>query len=189
MRKKYIPTLAGAVVAVSLVIALLFVPVTYQLTIGSVVTIKSPVLSSISDEQIEAIKNLDSVINTNLAEDCIYVAFEDMKGKRAEADISEFLNQNHLLEDYTISSRDIVGEFGGNALAAITGGNITVNARGLSDTETESLIMGQLSMAGYPVEMVKVRSNDDGTASFEFVFGEMEYQTGESDSLQIDITY
>jgi len=196
MTKRYFAPIASTTFIVALVIAMLFIPVTYKIHVGSLVTIEwtpngKDVTNVLSDFQ-----SLDNAVNVNYQStpdlQKVFVAFEGIKSSKATKLVRDLLDNQSDIDGFEISSSNIIKEVGGNALAAITGGRIVINAKGLTDDEIETVLLEQLSVAGYNVNSVSVQTDADGVKHMEFSFevdSETTSEQGAEEETTIEINY
>ncbi len=167
MRKSATTLIPIGVVAV-IFAALLLIPATYTMTVGSVVDINiadadHSLLSELEgiSESIPAIEHAmakmspDGLILTFVGSETNQKSF----AKLVETALEPYLEG----QDYTVSSKAVTVERGGNALAAITGGVIRINTEGLSDEQIEAAIAESIMGMGMEPTNIDVQTSADGT--------------------------
>jgi hypothetical protein len=155
----------GAVVVI--VAALLLIPATYTVTVGSVVEL------SVNSSDMDLMKQVQQVTMDApgleraaimMSPNGLAVRFAmDETSQSAAKETVENLYAGILSDyDYSITSEPVKVERGGNALAALTGGTVSINTTGMSDGEIESAIASALMGRGASAVDVDVTTSEDG---------------------------
>ncbi|MDP8206396.1 MAG: hypothetical protein P9L92_07030 [Candidatus Electryonea clarkiae] len=151
-----------------IILALILIPVTFTMNVGSTVSVKIPVNTDVSHmDIIKATDGLEGITNSNIRMTpdgmTLDFAFRPTKSRKAENLVREALagviNDPSGIE---FNSENMKVEVGGNALAAITGGRISINTQGLSDEQIESAIIAAFASRGMDVTDVDVETTNDG---------------------------
>ncbi len=163
MNKTWIPV---AVVAVVLA-ALLLIPATYTVTVGSIVEIKVPSMDqSVAMNLAQATRDLPGVQSANMM-----MTPDGLTLRFASSETNQSAIKHTILDaakpmlagmDYDVSTEAVTVERGGNALAAITGGTIRLNVAGMSDDEIEAAIASAIVGQGMTPTMVDVQTSANG---------------------------
>ncbi len=170
--------LVTGVVAV-LFIALLLIPATYSMRVGSLVkaefaidddALLQPVNEAVEGftDELEAIMDvvsgIDGITNRNLSIDNgraeLSLAFRDRPAGEVEREVYEALSRR-LGDDseLSVSSEDIEKLMGGNALAAVTGGRIRIGVEDMTDEEIEAVVANALESSGVQVKSIEVNTD------------------------------
>jgi len=155
-------------VAALILAALLFVPVSYEVEVGSVVTASWKSTATDPNRIAERLEGLDGLFSQNVRLNGEHVSaqllFRGMGADEAERRVRELLagKLDPASGPAELSSRRIMKKVGGNALAAITGGTIRVNAAGLSDREIEEAIVAEFATHGVRHSEAQVVTDTDG---------------------------
>lgn len=169
MNKRVVRSVTGLSAVLALVLGLLFIPVSYTIPIGTIVTVSMPYSGNLPEKSIlkatgdiEGVAN--SMINANNGELTLTFAFNSTNGKKSENKVKNALSGvEELPADRTYTSRLITRKVGGNALAAITGGRILINTNGMNDAEIEAAIVSAFQAQGATVGRVMVQTSPDGS--------------------------
>ncbi len=168
MKKRVTRVSWGAGGTVFLMIALLMIPITYEVTVGCVVSLNGVSLNESYAQvyenltSLEQLRNHDVTIINSLAN--FQLVFKKMSRRKATELITEILTESHVsLTGLEISSENLVVEVGGNALAYATNGVISINISDLDDTEIETAIVSQLTAAGYTNSSAHITTEDGVT--------------------------
>ncbi|MCB2210646.1 hypothetical protein KQI52_00875 [bacterium] len=164
MNKTWIPV---AVVAV-IFAALLLIPATYTVTVGSIVEISIPSSdASLAQTIADATSDLPGVQSANMmmTPDGLTLRFASSETNQSAVKHTILDATESMLAgmDYDVSTEAVTVERGGNALAAITGGTIRINVDGMSDNEIEAAIASAIVGQGMTPTMVDVQTSADGT--------------------------
>ncbi len=172
--KTLISTAVGFGVVAAIFLALVFIPATYTVTLGSIVTVQLPTLEIPQDEILSATAGIEGVTSSTISmtNDQLQLnfAFNGVEKKEAEKRIRTAMTD--LVSDVnslTMTSDNVTVEAGGNALAALTGGHITINARGMNDEEIEAAIVAELQahLGAGGSYYVDVNSNESGEMTIQ----------------------
>lgn len=131
------------------IFAMILIPASYTVEVGSIVTISVPTAANLDKAELiqymNALENTSQVnFNESPEELQLMMAFKETKSKAAEQAVRKtFAPLMKTTPDMTINSQGVYKKVGGNALAAITGGIVHVNASGLSDAEIEAAIVAE----------------------------------------------
>ncbi|MFC2150777.1 hypothetical protein ACFLQV_04675 [Calditrichota bacterium] len=160
--------ISGVVAAIFL--AMLFIPVSYSVTIGSMATALFPFTN---DEDIMAVmdatQDIPNVINANFTIDNgeakLTLISNGRNSKQLTRDLKEGLAGLISADQLSVTGEDVKQLRGGNALAAVTGGRIVLGglyADDMSDEQIEAEIMSQLSSQGLIPRQVTVQTDRSG---------------------------
>lgn len=154
---------AGAVVVIFA--AMLLIPVTYEVEVGSLVTVRYNT-QDITPAFLDGITDkMEGLMNYSLAmqgeETVVNFGFQDIPRDEASERVNEYLAEAGILAGtYQLASEPVTVEVGGNAFAAVTGVTI-VGSNDMTDEEIEALIAQRLAEAGAVVGGVQVTRNGD----------------------------
>ncbi len=176
-RTRIMKTLTSTAIGVGAVavifLALVFIPATYDVKLGSIVTVTLP-SAEIPNEQVFGLVSAmqgvtSSTINNNNGVLTLDFAFNGVKKQEAEMRVREALSERFNPDELTFTSDDVTVQAGGNALAALTGGRITIYADGMTDEEIEAAIAEQLQahLGSGGTYFVDVDSNEDGEMTIQ----------------------
>ena len=173
----------GATAVVAILIALLAIPISFDVKVGSVITVENIPLTAGYTEFQKEVPSLDGLINSSLSRNTetatLQLAFTRSGAGAAPERIRNLLDRFDLSGDRLVfSSRDIMKKVGGNALAAITGGYIHLNVTDMRDAEIESALLAELAAAGLEGGEVQIETDTDGIKHIEMSF---EAPVGEGD--------
>ncbi len=172
MSSKMIRSALAAGAFAIVVIGMLVIPVSYDLEIGSMVTVEFPVTELMTIDFANLMDSMENLVNQNLntsgSEATLALAFRDVSADDAEALVREFLGSS--ANEFELTAEPIIERVGGNALAAITGGNIIVGESGMSDEEVEALIASHFFSMGAVVRRVDVNTDNSGQTTIDLEF-------------------
>jgi len=151
--------LAGGLLA-AVVAALILVPATYSVNVGSLATVAFDARSELKPMDVVAalsIPNTQKMMTVEQEFATITIAARGAKASQLRQAIDESLKPIAArLEGLRVSVEPISETRGGNALAAVTGGRIEIGVDGLTDAEIEDRIAAALSAHGMSVRRVQV---------------------------------
>ena len=152
-------------IVVALFIALLLIPASYSVDVGSVVKAQFNITDEAAIKPVmDAVASLDGVCNrsmsvkNDLAE--FTLVFKDIKAYQAEREVKDRLSK--VLDDNAnlqITAEPITKLLGGNALAAVTGGKIRIAVENLPDDQIEAIIASELAAKGLMVRTIDVQTD------------------------------
>jgi len=155
----------GTGIAAVVMIIMLVVPITYEVTVGSMVSLAGlPVDESFDTicAELASLTNLQEhhvTITKDTAD--FQLAFRKLSGPKAASQVKEILARHTANPaQLELLTENIVKEVGGNALAFATGGVISVNITGLDDDEVAAAIVARLEEAGYENSSAEVTTED-----------------------------
>ncbi|MCF7809483.1 hypothetical protein K9N50_00695 [bacterium] len=152
-------------VVVALFIAMLLIPASYSVNVGSIVKAEFDMNEASLLSVMDSMDKIEGVTNQNLSVDngkaVLNLAFRDRSASKAEGEVKSALiaaisDDSHL----SVSSEDIKKQMGGNALAAVTGGAIRIGVEDMSDSEIEALIVNAVNASGAQVRNVDVSTTE-----------------------------
>jgi len=161
-------TAIGIGAAAIIVVAMLLIPVTYDMPVGSLVTVQLPLTENFLNENMEKISlDMDNLQNTfvKIAGDKMLInyTFRDVSPEKAEMNIRTALDKTVPGMDIeSIKSEVITTKIGGNALAAIATRYFNIDITGLSDGRGEAAIHTALAAEGITAENVSVQTEMEG---------------------------
>lgn len=184
-------TAVAAGLCAAIVVALIFVPVSYDLKVGTLVRVEIPATDASFQVLASGLPHMDGLVTSSSerVEDNIVLrlGFWGKSPEEARA------IANTVLADFPgmpgglrISAREIVKTIGGNVLAWASGGRIVVNGEGMPEEELEAAIVQALIDNGASMADVNVEIADDGVSRIDITVGEMEGDIP-GDSLTIEI--
>jgi hypothetical protein len=194
MRQKIRRVSFGTVAAAALLLILLVVPFSYTINLGSVVTIENIPLNENYSAFARELSAIPGLINHAVRRQgdtvSLQLGFNREASESAESKIRQLLADHELNHSaLALSSRNIVKTVGGNALAAITGGNIRINAAGMDDDELEAALMSELAAAGLSGSEVNIATDADGNKHIEFSFERPADLPDDQTEYRIEITF
>jgi hypothetical protein len=160
-------SVGGLLTVTVLFLALLLIPVTYNQQVGCLVSVAGSTEwlegtdFSALDRELPELMN----INTTIADDefTMDLAFRDLEAPEALVQLQAALAEMEAdMIALKFSSEDVYVEVGGNALAAITQGTISIGAAGLTDNEIERAIVDALAAHGIPGSSAVVTTTQEG---------------------------
>jgi hypothetical protein len=166
--RKTASTLIPIGVVVVIFAALLLIPATYTVTVGSIVEINIP---SADREVVMALSEV-AQDNPDIERANMMMSPEGMTLTFASSETNPSSFEKTVLSavkpylgdlDFAISAKPVKVERGGNALAALTGGTIRVNTAGMTDSQIEAAIAEALMGNGASAVDVDVTTSPDGT--------------------------
>jgi hypothetical protein len=181
----------AAGLCVLILVGLLFVPVSYDLRVGSIVSAEIPATGENLAMLSSGLPNMEGLVTSNAehVDDHVVLrlGFWGKSAEEARAIASEALAGLAKGPDgYRIAAEEIVERIGGNVLAWASGGRIVVNGEGMSEEELEEAIVEALLSSGASSADVNVELFDDGVSRIDIMVGEMEGDLP-ADSLTIEI--
>lgn len=182
--------LAGGLCVVILV-GLLFIPVSYDLRVGSVVRAEMPATQGNLALLARGLPGMEGLVSTNVerVEDGIVLRLgfwgksPDEAAALANAALEDFPKGPN---GYIITAEEVVERIGGNVIAWASGGRIVVNGEGMTEEELEEAIVQALLDNGASRADVNVELMGDGVSRIDIMVGEMEGDIP-GDSLTIEI--
>ncbi|MFQ5599864.1 MAG: hypothetical protein ACE5G2_04835 [Candidatus Krumholzibacteriia bacterium] len=177
MNRRIATTTMALGVPALILIGLVLVPISYEVRVGSLVRAEWPAASGDLLAIANDISRLENLANRNIVVQdgtvVLEAAFRKVGERDAEGRLREALGR-HLDSGSAvrIETEEIVRKVGGNALAAMTGGTITVNAEGLSDAEVEAAIAAELANWGARASEVRVQTSADGQRTIDITIDE-----------------
>ncbi|MDP8229326.1 MAG: hypothetical protein P9M15_07735 [Candidatus Electryoneaceae bacterium] len=158
----------GSGVVVALIIAMVLIPATYSVNVGSIVkaqfamndeTVLMPIMEA--TQSIPDVVNRQLQVNNGIAE--LTLAFQDRSADEVEGELRDALVALvNDPEELVISSENITKYMGGNALAAVTGGRVLIGCDQMSEDEIKERIMSELTARGVNVRDVSISKKIDG---------------------------
>ncbi len=151
-----------------LVVALLLIPVTYDMPVGSLVTVQLPMTENFINDNMQNISiEMENLQNTfiKIADDKMFInyTFLDVSPDKAAENIRTALHKNIPdLDIESIKAEVLTTEIGGNALAAIATRYFNLDLTGMSDAEAEAAIHTALAAEGITAENVSVQTEMEG---------------------------
>ena len=182
--------IAAGLCAVILV-GLIFVPVSYDLHVGSLVRAEIPATEANLALLSAGLPHVEGLVYSNAEhEDGDVVVRLGFWGKTAgearalaEAALEDFKDGPG---GYRITAEDVVEHIGGNVIAWASGGRIIVNGEGMTEEELEQAIVDALIDNGAKSADVNVELIDDGVSRIDISVGEIEGRaTGDSVTIEI----
>jgi len=181
-------SLTGAVAVVA-VFLLLAIPVSYEVEVGNRLQVSWPtsqVDAQVVDTALAELNGMagrkigfrDGKAHATLV--MLSISSEEARNSVREL-LAGFLPTNIELE---IESTPIRRRVGGNALAALTNGHVTIIARGMSDEELEIAIIEELGIMGIRMAEAEVSSLPDGSKTISVQMQESPY-----DSITFEVTF
>jgi hypothetical protein len=182
--------LAAGLCAVILA-GLVFVPVSYDLRVGTLVRAEIPATQANIAILANGLPHMEGLVTSNAehVEDGIVLRLgfwgksADEAKAIADAALADFPRGP---EGVRVSAIDIVETIGGNVLAWASGGRVVVNGEGMTEEELEQAIVQALIDNGASRADVNVEMVDDGISRIDITVGEMEGAMV-GDSLTIEI--
>lgn len=166
---------AGLFLPILFILMMVLIPVSYEVTVGGITLVRGTLPPQHSGSDVLALKPLPEEFNRNVS----------TEGQKAEITVAHTSRDSKEFESRLLESFEAIGlsgievstevvrkEVRGSALAAITGGSISVNVENLSEEEAEAEIMSALSERGYTAGNVEVtRDGEQMTISIEDLEG------------------
>ena len=184
-------TAVAAGLCVVILAGLLFVPVSYDLHVGSLVraeiTAAGGTLALLSDG-LPQLDGLAQVKAERVEDDIIlWLGFWGKDADEARASVDAMLaSLPNTAGGYRITAEEVVHRIGGNVLAWASGGRLIINGEGMSEEELEQAIVNALIANGAGEVDVDVQISEDGVSRIDIMLGEMEGDVS-GDSLTIEI--
>jgi len=202
MKRTYRRT--GAIVggAVLLLVALLVIPISHSVCVGSVVTAELPVptlaqgvdLEKRIDEISGALSRGEGVSLTKVGvKDSVLVAhvgFHELDAGEAGDRVQALLKElGCTMHEVNLATRNVVRSVGGNALASVASIFIRVKISGLSEEEISAAIEEELSEYGEFESVVEIRTEGDEQVVDITIEGECteEMEEGEEKTITIEL--
>jgi len=157
---------------VAAVVAMVLIPATYDLQVGSMVKAEFVLPEGLSPREVaEATSELSAGKKMLMVDNGkAYLTFASREKESAglAQKLQSILHAKYPnLTELSVSAEPIIEKHGGNALAAVTGGRIEIGCEGLSDAEIESAITSALSAQGLNVTEVKVSTTSPAEGMIE----------------------
>ena len=184
-------TTMAAGLCAAIVVGLVFVPVSYDLRVGSLVRAEIPATDANFQALANGLPHMEGLVTSNSERDeeniVLRLGFWGKSPEEARAIANAALADFPGGEDaYRISAKAIVKTIGGNVLAWASGGRIVVNGEGMSEEDLEAAIVQALIDNGASMADVNVEVTDDGVSRIDIMVGEMEGDVP-GDSITIEI--
>jgi hypothetical protein len=191
--------IAGGAVMAILFLAMLLVPASYDVTVGSTISLELAVddFKQVPwqdvHEALPGLMNLSTSMQADAA--TVHMLFRDTDRTEAKQAVEGALAESGLMADmYRLRAESIKKTVGGNALAAVTGGVIRIGVQGLSDAEVEAAITEHLAERGFGVRSVDVETTQQGDEfhkdiSIEFDAENLPEGVAEGDSVYFEFQY
>ncbi len=182
--------LAAGLCAV-IVVGLVFIPVSYDLRVGSLVRAELPATEGNLARLSAGLPHMDGLVYSNAeqveGDVVLRLGFWGKTAEEARALAGEALAAfPESPRRYAITAEDIVERIGGNVIAWASGGRILINGEGMSEEELEQAIVRALIDNGAESADVNVEISGDGVSRIDISVGEMEGSVP-GDSLRIEI--
>jgi len=194
-KNKMTRTIRRAALATGLCVVILaglvFIPVSYDLRVGSVVRAEIPATEANLARLSAGLPHVDGLVFSNVEhgeEDIVLrLGFWRKSAEEAEALVDGALAELAMAPGgYEITAEDIVERIGGNVIAWASGGWIQVNGEGMSEEELELAIVQALIDNGAASADVNIEMSDDGVSRIDISVGEMD-RSVPGDSITIEI--
>jgi hypothetical protein len=184
-------TALAAALCVVIFAGLVFVPVSYDLRVGSLVRAEIPLTEQNLALLAGELPSVEGLVYSNAErvedEIVLRLGFWGKSAEEAEAIVDEALADLALERGvYEIRAEEIVERIGGNVLAWASGGRLTVNGEGMSEEELEQAIVQALIDSGASSADVDIQISGDGVSRIDISVGEMEGSVP-GDSITIEI--
>ncbi|MBC8466141.1 hypothetical protein H8D57_03855 [bacterium] len=160
-------------VIVAIIISMVLIPASYSVNVGSIITAEFPVGKTISPmDVVEATNEIEGIFNTSMSikndQGVLTLALKERDADKVEKEVRTALaGLMDELSQIRVSSEKIKKLMGGNALAAVTGGQICIGIKDLSEVEIEAQIISSLSARGVQVRDVNVETREVGDGQRE----------------------
>lgn len=158
--------------AVAAVIAMILIPATYDVNIGTLVKAEFTLPDGLSPREVaDATTALSEGRKMLMVSNGI--ATLTFASKQTDASALQNALRNAIQTKYPaitnidVTSEPIIEKHGGNALAAVTGGRIEIGCEGMSDAEIEGAIVQALTARGVNVQQVSVQTTSPGEGQVE----------------------
>ena len=184
---------------VLLFIGLLFIPVSYDLCVGSVVEAEWETERANLEAKLAVLRteltDLDGVIHSTLKKEMegkmkmeLFFAGKgaDEARRVIEQKIAAVMSDEHLAQ--SLVTREIRRKIGGNFLAWASGGKIVIHAAGLSPEELEEAIVAELKRRGAGNAEAHVEITDDNRAMIDITIDDPSAEMIGDSTLTIEIT-
>jgi hypothetical protein len=184
-------TAVAAGMSAVILVGLVFVPVSYDLRVGTLVRAEIPATDANFHVLANGLPHMDGLVTSSSekVEENIVLRLgfwgKSPEEARAIADaaLADFPGGSGA---YRVSAHEIVKTIGGNVLAWASGGRIVVNGEGMSEEKLEAAIVQALIDNGASMADVKVEMADDGVSRIDITVGEMERDVP-GDSITIEV--
>ncbi|MCP4571547.1 MAG: hypothetical protein GY838_04285 [bacterium] len=188
-RSRRLKTLAIVAPAAMVLAGLLFVPISYRITVGGRITAEWPLAAGGSEQMAETLRALPGVAGSQLlVGDDTAILHLGYRGDQVQefrdtirATLAERLGDPELGRTRAMVFRR---EVGGSVLASLSRGRLRVSAQGLDEAELEQAIVEEIERWGAQNAEVQITITRDGRRLFD-----IRYENAPADSLFIEIDH
>lgn len=182
-------------IGLALYVGLLLIPFSYQIRIGTLVAAEWDAPAGGADRmsfaQLEAEGLMHHQLTLQGDRVKLWMGFKQVSAPVARARAARLLDA--LLDpDVTVhfQTEEIIRDFGVNALAAITGGKITLHVKGTSDEEIEREIRAALAAHGFVGGGAEVKTTPSGERRIDIrLEGDPELLESKGDTSTIELEF
>ncbi len=152
----------GTGIAVALIVIMIFIPATYSVDVGSIVTAKFAMADEMSFQPIiDATNGIEGAVNRSMninnGDAELTFALETKSGDKFAKQLKDaLLTVVDKPDDLIVSSEKVKKLMGGNALAAVTGGRVRIACDQLNEDQIRERIIAELTARGADVRDVNV---------------------------------